>query len=157
MWSPSSNRCFWRHLHVFQRKSWRSGAFCSEHEGDGSNHTEMEPPREEWWKSTLQQSATAMPRASRHCGTLEDECEALVTKWFQRPVETVGGAKDFSDTSVLQWWGRYHVRYPKIANLAQRRLCAQASSATSERAFLKAGLVLRDVPSSQNAPTATER
>ena len=73
---------------------------------------------------------------------LEDECEALVSKWFQRLVEIAGGAKDFSDTTVLQWWGRYHVRYPKIANLARRRLCAQASSATFEHAFSKAGLVL---------------
>ena len=56
-------------------------------------------------------------------------------------METIGGAKDFSDTSVLQWWVRYHLRYPEIANLARRRLCVQASSATSERAFLKAGLV----------------
>ena len=94
----------------------------------------MEPPREEWWKSTLRKSATAMPRASRYCGTLEDECEALVSKWFQRLVETVGGAKDFSDTSMLQWWGRYHLRCP--------RLCAQASCATSKHAFSKAGLVI---------------
>ena len=102
----------------------------------------MEPPREEWCKSTLRQSVTAMPRVSCSCGTLEDECVALVCKWFQRPVEIVGGAKDFSDTIVLQWWGRYHVRYPEIANLARCRLCAQASSATSEHAFSKAGLVL---------------
>ena len=83
-----------------------------------------------------------MPQASHNCGTPEDERAALVSKWFQRPGETVGGAKDFSDTTVLQWWGRYHVRYPEIANLARRRLCAQASSATSERAFSKARLVL---------------
>ena len=80
----------------------------------------VEPPREEWWKSPLWQSATAMPRASCSCGTLEDDCEALVTKWFQRTVETVWGAKDFSDTSVLQWWRRYHFRYPEIANLVKR-------------------------------------
>ena len=102
----------------------------------------MEPPREEWWKSILRQFATAMPRASRCCETLEDECEALVTKWFQRRVEVVGAAKDFSDRSVLQWWGRYHVRYPEIANLSRRRLCAQASSATSEHVFSKVGLVM---------------
>ena len=30
----------------------------------------------------------------------------------------------------------------EIADLARRRLCAQASSATSERAFSKAGLIL---------------
>ena len=142
MRSPSSNRCFWRRLQILHRKGRGSGSSCSEHEGDSNSHTAMEPPREEWWKSTLRQSATAMPRASRSCGTLEDECAALVCKWFQRPVETVGGAKDFSDTTVLQWWGRYHVRHPEIANLARRQLCAQASSATSERAFSKAGLVL---------------
>ena len=79
---------------------------------------------------------------SHYCGSLEDECEDLVTKWYQRPVETVRGAKDFSDTTMLQWWGRHHVKYTKIANLARRRLCAQASSATSERAFSKAGLVI---------------
>ena len=114
----------------------------SEHEGDGSSHTVAEPLREEWWKSTLRQSATVIPQTSHCCGTLEDECEALVTKWFQRPVEIVGGAIGFSDTSMLQWWGRYHLKYPEIANLARRRLCAQAASATSECAFSKAGLVI---------------
>ena len=142
MRSPSSNRCFWRRLQNLHRKSRGSGSSCSENEGDGNNCIAAEPPREEWWKSTLQQSTTAMPLASRYCGTLEDECEALATKWFQRPVEIVGGAKDFSDTSVLQWWGRYHLRYHEIANLARRRLCAQASSATFECAFSKAGLVI---------------
>ena len=142
MRSPSSNCCFWRRLQILHRKGRGSSSSCSEHEGDSSSHIAVEPPREEWWKSTLRKFATAMPRASHSCGMLEGRCEALVTKWFQRLVETVGGAKDFSDTTVLQWWGRYHVRYPEIANLARRRLCVQASSATSERAFSKAGLVL---------------
>ena len=139
---PSSNRCFWRCLQILHSKSQGSGPSCSEHEGDGSNHIASEPPREEWWQSTLRQCATAMPQTSRLCGLVEDECEALVTKWFQRLVETVGGAKDFSDTTVLQWWGRYHIKYPEIANLVRHRLCAQASSATSEHAFPKAGLVI---------------
>ena len=139
---PNSNRCFWHRLQILHRKSRGFGSSCSEHEGDSSSHTVLEPRREEWWKSTLRQSATAMPRASYSCGTLEDECEVLVSKWFQRRVETVRGAKGFSDTTMLQWWGRYHVRYPEIANLARHRLCAQASSATSEHAFSKAGLVL---------------
>ena len=138
--SPSSNRCFWHRLQILHRKSRGSGSSCSEHEGDSSSHIAVEPVREEWWKSTLQQSATVMPWASRCCGTLEDKCEALVTKWFQRPVQIVRGAKDFSDTSMLQWWGRYHLKYPEIAYLVRRRLCAQVSSATSKRAFSKAGL-----------------
>ena len=83
-----------------------------------------------------------MPWTLYYCGSLEDECEVLVIKWFQRSVETIGGAKDFGDTTVLQWWGKYHLKYPKIVDLARRRLCAQASSATSERAFSKAGLVI---------------
>ena len=113
MRSPSSNRCLWRRLQILHRKSRGFGSSYSEHEGDGSSHTIVEPPREEWWKSTLQQSATVMARTSRFCGLLEGECEALVTKWFQRLMETVGGAKDLSDTSVLQWWGRYHLKYPE--------------------------------------------
>ena len=100
MRSPSSNHCFWRRLQILHRKSRGSSSSCFEHEGDGSSHTAMEPPREEWWKSTLRQSATAMPRASCSCGTLEEEFAALVCKWSQRLVETVGGAKDFSDTTV---------------------------------------------------------
>ena len=82
MRSPSSNRCLWRRLQILHRKSRGSGSSCSEHEGDGSRHTAVEPPREEWWKSTLRQSVTAMPWASRSCGMLEDECAALVSKWF---------------------------------------------------------------------------
>ena len=62
------------------------------------------------------------------------------------------GAKDPSDTSVLQWWGRYHLKYPEIANLARRRLCAQASSATSEHAFSKVGLVNQSINQSIKHP-----
>ena len=53
MWSLSSNRCFWRRLQIFHRKGQGSGSSCSEHEGDGSSHTAVEPPIEKWWKSTL--------------------------------------------------------------------------------------------------------
>ena len=124
------------------KKTRGSGASSSEHEGDGSDHTAAEAPTEEWWKSTLQQPASTMPLTCRHCATLEDHCEEAVSNWFKRPVETVGGARDFSDTSVFQWWGKYHLKYPEIADLARRRLSAQASSATSERAFSKAGLII---------------
>ena len=65
-----------------------------------------------------------------------------MSTWLQKRVKTVGGAKDFSDMSVLQWWGRYHLKYPEIPNLARHRLCVQASSPTSARAFSKAGLVI---------------
>ena len=83
-----------------------------------------------------------MPQTSRRARSLEEECQGLVTKWFERTVETGGGGTDFSNTSVLQWWRRYQHKYPDIVGLAKRQLFAQASSATSERAFSKAGLVI---------------
>ena len=101
----------------------------------------MKPQREEWWKSTLRQCVTAIPQTSHHARLLEEECQALVTKWFERTVEIGGGGRDFSNTSVLQWWRRYQHKYPNIVDLAMRRLFAKASSATSEHAFSKAGLV----------------
>ena len=124
------------------RKTRGCGASSSEQEGDGSDHTVVEPQREEWWKSTLWQCASAMPQTSGCARSLEEECQGLVTKWFERTVEACGGGTDFSNTSMLQWWQRYQHKYPKIADLARRRLSAQASSATSEHAFSKVGLVI---------------
>ena len=43
---------------------------------------------------------------------------------------------------MLAWWSKHEGEAPKIADWARRRLCAQASSAISERAFLKAGLIV---------------
>ena len=42
---------------------------------------------------------------------------------------------------MLKWWEKYGPGYLDIANLVRRWLCAQASSATSEHAFSKAGLI----------------
>ena len=50
--------------------------------------------------------------------------------------------EDHSSTDVLEWWKDNEPRHIEIADLARRRLCAQASSATSERAFSKAGLIV---------------
>ena len=43
---------------------------------------------------------------------------------------------------MLQWYQRYQHKYPEIADLARRPLSTQASSATSERAFSKVGIVI---------------
>ena len=43
---------------------------------------------------------------------------------------------------MLEWWERYGPGHLDIADLVRRWLCAQASSATSERAFSKAGLII---------------
>ena len=57
-------------------------------------------------------------------------------------VEICRGGRDFSNMSMLQWWQRYQYKYLDIADLARRQLFAQASSATSEHASSKAGLVI---------------
>ena len=43
---------------------------------------------------------------------------------------------------MLKWWRRYGHSHPEIVDLAMRRLCVQASNATSEHAFSKAGLII---------------
>ena len=102
------------------RKTQGCGASSSEQEGDGRDHIVVEPQREEWWKSTLQQCAIVMPQTSGRAGSLEEECQGLVTKWFGRTVETCRGGRDLSNTNVLQWWERYQPKYPKIVDLARR-------------------------------------
>ena len=43
--------------------------------------------------------------------------------------------------TACDYWRENAEKYPRIADLARRRLCTQASSATSERSFSKAGLI----------------
>ena len=44
------------------------------------------------------------------------------------------------EVCISKWLKRYGKLYLDVARLARRRLCIQASSATSERALSKAGL-----------------
>ena len=43
---------------------------------------------------------------------------------------------------MLKWWERYGPGHPDIVDVVRCQLCAQASSATSERAFSKMGLII---------------
>ena len=40
-----------------------------------------------------------------------------------------------------EWWRLHKGRFPRVESLARRRLCTQASSSTSERAFSKSGRI----------------
>ena len=46
-------------------------------------------------------------------------------------------------TSSLEYWAQASLRYPIVAQAAQKYLCIPASSATSERSFSKAGHIVR--------------
>ena len=69
----------------------------------------------------------------------------MAHNWLTRTkVRTQGSGLvvDFSNWAVLEWWERYGPSHPDIVDLARRQLCAQVSSATSECAFSKAGLII---------------
>ena len=66
----------------------------------------------------------------------------LVTSLIGHKI-TSGEGTDFNEWRVLKWWQRYGDSHPEIADWVMRRLCVQVSSATSKRAFLKAGLIIR--------------
>ena len=49
---------------------------------------------------------------------------------------------DGSNCSACEYWKENETAFPMVADVARRRLCTQASSATSERSFSKAGLIV---------------
>ena len=71
------------------------------------------------------------------------ECDKLAHKWRARGNDPTKSPEDHSATDVLEWWRANELGHAEIADLARRRLCAQASSATSEHAFSKAGRIVR--------------
>ena len=50
--------------------------------------------------------------------------------------------KETSKIGCLKWWKQHERLFPKVANIARRRLSAQYSSACSERSSSKAGLII---------------
>lgn len=75
-------------------------------------------------------------------GNLDDQ-EAVYVE-AQQAVDTyrVAMAPRGSHATAKEWWKSHKGRFPAVEALARRRLCTQASSATSERAFSKAGRIV---------------
>lgn len=59
---------------------------------------------------------------------------ATAWHWFRRDQTSVG-PKIHNDWIALRWWETYETHHPEIADMARRRRCVRALSATSERAF----------------------
>jgi hypothetical protein len=57
------------------------------------------------------------------------------------------------DYSILKWWREHKASFPRLAQFARAVLCQPVSSASSERAFSQAGLVMTD--RRQNLSTKT--
>ena len=46
------------------------------------------------------------------------------------------------ETNPLDWWRQHEANFPRVASLAQKYLCIQATSAPSERAFSTSGNII---------------
>ena len=73
---------------------------------------------------------------------VKGECDKFAHMWLVRGKDATLRQVDHSLTDVLELWKDHEARNMKIADLARRRLCAQASSATLESTLSKAGLIV---------------
>ena len=74
--------------------------------------------------------------------SVKTEREAIFPNWLMGQNDVAKKQVDHSLTTVLAWWSKHEGAPPEVVDWAKRRLCAQASSATSKHAFLKAGLII---------------
>ena len=74
--------------------------------------------------------------------SMKAEREIVLRNWLmgQNNVAKIQG--DHSSTTVLAWWSKHEGAPLEVVDWARRRLCVQASSATSEHPFSKAGLII---------------
>ena len=98
---------------------------------------------DQWWTNSLRPKKGVKPIKRWSLSSLKAECDKLAHVWLARGKDATQRQVDHSLTDVLQWWEDHEGGNVEIADLARRRLCVQASSATSTRAFSKAGLIMR--------------
>ena len=114
----------------------------SEAEAEVSEEGRGVEAEDQWWTSSLRPKKGGKATKRRSLSSLKAECDKLAHAWLTRGNDPRKRQEDHSSTDVLEWWKDNEPRHIEIADLARRRLCAQASSATSERAFSKAGLIV---------------
>ena len=74
--------------------------------------------------------------------SVKAEREIILCNWLMGQNDATKKKGDHSSTTALAWWSKHEGAPPEIADWARRRLCGQASSATSGRAFSKARLIM---------------
>ena len=129
-------------LQLLHRKTRGLPGSSSEPEGEVSEEGGGFEAKEKWWTNSLRPKKGVKPTKRRSLSSLKAECDELAHAWLARGKDATQRQVDHSLTDVLQWWKDHEAGTVEIADLARRRLCAQASSATSERAFSKAGLIM---------------
>ena len=73
---------------------------------------------------------------------MKTEREIILHNWLMGQNDVAKKQGDHNSTTVLAWWSKHEGAPPEVVDWARSRLCAQASSATSEYAFSKAGLII---------------
>ena len=74
--------------------------------------------------------------------SVKAEQEIILHNWLMGQNDVAKKQGDHSSTTMLAWWSKHEGAPPEVVDWARRRLCAQASSATSEHAFSEAGLII---------------
>ena len=97
---------------------------------------------DQWWTNSLRSKMGVKLTKRWSLGSLKAECDKLAHAWLMQGKDATKRQVYHSLMDVLEWWKDNEAGNVEIADLARRRLCAQASSATSERAFSKVGLIM---------------
>ena len=139
--TPNAHAIFWL-LQLLPRKTRGLLGSSSEPEADVSEEGGGVEAEDQWWKNSLGPRKGVKPTKRQSLGSLKAECDKLAQAWLARGKDATQRQVDHTLTDMLQWWKDHEVGNVEIADLARRRLCAQALSATLERAFSKAGLIM---------------
>ena len=94
---PKRQRCFWGRVQLKRRKTLGCAASSSEQEGDSSEHTILEHPTNEWWKSILRCAKTVKPKKSRRAYSPIEDCRVTVCNWLNKMQIIDRKGTDFSD------------------------------------------------------------
>ena len=129
-------------LRLLHRKTRGLPGSSSEPEAKVSEEGGGFEAEDQWWTNSLRPKKGVKPTKQRSLGSLKAECDKLAHAWLAQGKDATQRQVDHSLTDVLQWWKDHEAGNVEIADLARRRLCAQASSTTSECVFSKAGLIM---------------
>ena len=85
------------------------------------------------WGGYIDSTTRGKPLSEEGKCKIEREVNDFHSEWMNSPPQT----------SSLEYWAQASLRYPIMAQVAQKYLCIPASSAASERNFSKTGHIVR--------------
>ena len=132
---------FWL-LQLLHKKTRALRGSSSEPEAEVSEERGRFEAEDQWWTSSLRPKKGVKPTKRQSLGSLKAECDKLAHVWLAQGKDATQRQVAHSLTDVLEWWKDHEAGNVETADFARRQLCAQASRATSKRAFSKAGVIV---------------